>query len=72
MEIFITLTKYYIAGGVKTVTAASGDYLAYIHPLKTVSKVFLMNGENTLMFRSKVYNKYIIRSSTEVRYITNI
>ena len=34
----------------KKVTAASGDYLVYFHPLPIVSNIFMRNGTYPLMF----------------------
>ena len=37
---------------------ASGDYLAYFHPLTVVSNEFMRNETYPLMFRVRAYNKY--------------
>ena len=39
------------------VTAESGDYIVYFHPLTIVSNVFMRNGTYPLMSISRVYNK---------------
>ena len=42
----------------KKVTAASGEYLVYFHPLAKVSNVFMNNGTYPLMFISRLYKTY--------------
>ena len=51
----------------KKVTAASGDYLAYFHPLTIVSNIFMRNGIYSLMFIGRIYNNQLISNSSSLK-----